>query len=122
MIIPSIKSDEQGRSYFSEVEIVQTGPPRRVSAKNQDVLYWTMSESQPGYSVDYQPSGEAKVLSIFSGQMNLTASNGECRSFVRGDMVALHDLTGQGHMLNIVGFEPCQYLTIAMPGKGEFKS
>ena len=122
MIIPCIKSDDQGRSYFTTLDIVQTGSPRRVSAKNQDVLYWMMSESKPGYTVDFQPSPDAKILAIFSGQMNLTVSNGECRSFVRGDMVALHDMSGQGHIMNIVGLEACSYLTIAMPGKGELKS
>jgi hypothetical protein len=47
-------------------------------------------------------------------------SNGETRQFVRGDMLTLWDTRGQGHKIEVVGEEPCHFLHIALPDKGEF--
>jgi quercetin dioxygenase-like cupin family protein len=112
--------DEQGHSFFRETDLPQTGTLRRISSKNQNVKYWKMSVSQPGHSVDFTTAPALMFVAIFSGQMNLTVSNGETRQFVRGDMLTLFDIRGQGHMLKFVGDEPCHVLYIAVADKGEF--
>ncbi|MDX2221312.1 MAG: hypothetical protein SFV21_01110 [Rhodospirillaceae bacterium] len=121
MIFTNIAVDQDGHSYFNEVEIAQSGPPRRISSKNQDVLYWQMAVSEPGHFVDCAPSVDAKVLAVLSGQIDVIVSNGEVRHFTRGDIFTARDLTGQGHITRVVGLEPCAVLTIAMPGDGQFK-
>ncbi len=112
--------DDQGHSFFRETDLPQTGVPRRISSKNQNVKYWKMSVSQPGHSADFAKAPDLLVVAIFSGQMNITVSNGETRHFVRGDMLTLFDTTGQGHLVQVVGEEPCHALYIAVADKGEF--
>lgn len=121
MKIPNIWVDGRGHSYFGDAELVQSGPTRRVQAKNQDVLYWQMGAIMPGHFIDFRPSETAQFVALMSGRMSMTVSNGETRYFSRGDMFLLQDLTGQGHTTRIVGHEPATFLRITMPGKGEFK-
>jgi hypothetical protein len=116
----NVDVDAQGHSYFKQIELPQTGVPHRISSKSQDVLYWLMTLSQPGHVVDFTPSPDLRVLAVFSGQMNVTVSNGETRQFVRGDMLTLWDTSGQGHRIEIVGLEPCHVLHMAIADKGTF--
>jgi hypothetical protein len=53
--------------------------------------------------------------------MNVTVSNGDTRHFVRGDMLVLWDVKGQGHITRIVGQEPCHVLHMAVADKGDFR-
>lgn len=112
--------DEHGHSFFRETDLPQSGIPRRISSKNQKVLWWKMSLSQPGHEVDFHVAPALMFVAVFSGQMNLTVSNGETRHFVRGDMLTLFDTRGQGHILRVVGLEPCHALWVALPDRGEF--
>jgi hypothetical protein len=112
--------DEHGHSYFRDTDLPQTGPPRRISSKNQKVLYWKMTLSKPGHIEDFKTTPDLKFLAVFSGQMNITVSNGETRHFVRGDMLTLFDTRGQGHITQVVGLEPCHVLHVAIPDRGEF--
>jgi hypothetical protein len=116
----NVDVDAQGHSYFTELELPQTGTPHRISSKNQDVLYWLMTLSQPGHFADFKPVPDYRILAVFSGQMDVTVSNGETRHFVRGDMLTLWDTSGQGHMIRVVGIEPCHVLHIAVADKGTF--
>ncbi len=116
MIIPRLYDDADGHSHWGEVEIKQTGDDHRINSILQDVTYWQVSVSQPGYVSDWRPTGESKMLAITSGQITITVSNGEVRHFSRGDMVFCQDMKGQGHMSKVVGIEPCTVLHIGMPG------
>ncbi len=118
----SIYVDENGHSYFGEVDLPQTGNERRVSAKSQDVEYWRVSKTLPGHYVDFKTVDDPQIISVMSGSMELTVSNGEKRYLSRGDMIVLKDTSGQGHCTRTVGHEPCQSLIIGMPADGEFKS
>src|SRR5947199_212462 len=62
MMIARLYDDADGHSHFGEVEIKQTGTAQRVNALSQDVSYWQLSVSQPGYTVDWQPTGETKTV------------------------------------------------------------
>ena len=121
MKVVNIDVDEQWQWVFRDVDLPQTGSAERISSKNQNVLYWQMSLSQPGHFVDFKPASDLKVLAVFSGQMDITVSNGETRQFTRGDMLTLWDTSGQGHITRVVGLEPCHVLHIAVADKGEFK-
>ena len=46
--------------------------------------------------------------------------DGQCVRLVRGDMLTLWDTRGQGHKIEVVGEEPCHFLMVALPDKGEF--
>ena len=68
MKLTNIHVDDQGHSYFGEVELPQTGNAGRISAKPQDVEYWQMSQTLPGHYVDFTVVPESRVISggIFS--------------------------------------------------------
>ncbi len=117
----NIDVDQHGHSFFKDVDLPQTGVPHRISSKNQDVKYWQMTLSQPGHFIDFKTVDDLKFVAVFTGQMDITVSNGECRSFVRGDMLTMWDTTGQGHITKFVGLEPCHVLHVALKDKGEFK-
>ncbi|MFL2771338.1 MAG: hypothetical protein ACJZ9F_10035 [Rhodospirillaceae bacterium] len=122
MIFTTIYTDDHGHSYFGEVDLPQTGNERRVSAKAQDVDYWRVSRTLPGHYVDFKTVESAQMVSVLSGRIELTVSNGEKRYLSRGDMIILKDTLGQGHCTRVLGFEPCESLIIGMPEDGEFRS
>jgi hypothetical protein len=118
----NIDVDEHGHSFFKDIDLPQYGSPQRISSKNQNVLWWKMSVSQPGHTIDFAKAPDLLFVAVFSGQMDITVSNGETRQFARGDMVTMWDTTGQGHMVRFGGDEACKVLYIALPDKGEFKN
>ncbi|MFO1455573.1 MAG: hypothetical protein U1F18_04955 [Steroidobacteraceae bacterium] len=117
----NIDVDEHGHSFFRDVDLAQYGTAQRISSKNQNVLWWKMTQSKPGHYVDFQRAPALMFVAVFSGQMNITVSNGETRRFGRGDMLTMWDTTGQGHITSFSGLEACQALHIALPDKGEFR-
>lgn len=120
MKFANIDVDAQGHSFFQTVDLPQTGRPQRVSSKNQNVLWWKMAVAQPGYETDFERAPGLVFVAVFSGQLNITVSNGETRHFVRGDMLTMWDITGQGHRIRAVGLEPAQILYVCLPDKGTF--
>ena len=116
----NIDVDAQGHSFFRAVDLPQTGRPQRISSKNQKVNWWKMGLAQPGYETDFTRAEGLLFVAIFSGQIDITASNGETKSFTRGDMLTMWDTTGQGHRIRAIGMEACQILYICLPDKGEF--
>ena len=50
----NIDVDEQGHSFFRDVDLPQYGTAQRISSKNQKVLWWKMTQSKPGHFVDFQ--------------------------------------------------------------------
>lgn len=80
-----------------------------------------MTLSKPGHVQDFKTVPDLMILAVFSGQMNITVSNGETRHFVRGDMLVLWDTKGQGHITKVVGQEPCHVLHMAVADKGDFR-
>ncbi|MBM3513668.1 MAG: hypothetical protein FJX59_08130 [Alphaproteobacteria bacterium] len=120
MKFANIDVDAQGHSFFQTVDLPQTGRPQRISSKNQNVLWWKMAVAQPGHETDFVKAEGLLFVALFSGQINITVSNGETRQFVRGDMLTLWDTTGQGHRIKAVGLEPAQILYVCLPDKGTF--
>jgi hypothetical protein len=120
MKFPCVDVDQDGHSFFRETDLPQTGTPRRVSSRNQPVKHWKMALYLPGYVADFGPAKSLNFVAVFSGQMNVTVSNGETRHFARGDMLTLFDTSGQGHAVQVVGEEPCHVLYIELPDKGTF--
>lgn len=125
MWLPHLYSDESGQSGLSEVELKMVGPGgaaaqdgvyfQRVNAAQQPVNHWAIGHALPGHFIDFAPTPESTLVAVFSGQMHVTASNGEERQLTRGDMMLMQDLGGAGHMTRFAGQEPCNYLLIAMP-------
>ena len=125
MFIPHIINDPTGHSALNELELKMTAPGglpigdaalARQQLAQQQVSYWQIGHAVPGHFVDFAPVQGPTFMAVFSGQMNITASNGEERQLVRGDMMMFEDIGGQGHMTRFLGQDACNYLVVAMPG------
>jgi uncharacterized cupin superfamily protein len=112
MWLPHLYTDSSGQSVLDEVELKMAGPG---GGAPQDVSHWAIGQALPGHFVDFSPTPETTLVAVFSGQMHVTASNGEERQLTRGDMLLMQDAGGQGHMTRFIGQEACNYLLIAMP-------
>src|SRR5688572_14122357 len=99
MLLPHLIMDANGHSVLTETDLKMTGPGgaaaadgvyfQRIQAAQQDVSHWQIGHALPGHFVDFTPSAGNQFIAVFSGQMNLTASNGEERQLARGDMMLL---------------------------------
>jgi hypothetical protein len=126
MLLPHITTDATGHSVLGEIELKMAGPGgaaaadnvyfQRLQAAQQEVSSWQIGHALPGHFVDFTPSGASTFIAVFSGQMNIVASNGEQRQLARGDMMLAQDIGGQGHMTRFLGHEACNYLLVTMPG------
>jgi hypothetical protein len=126
MLLPHLYTDATGHSVLDEVELKMTGPGganvqdgvyfQRIQAAQQDVIHWTVGQALPGHFVDFKPVSASTLIAVFSGQMNIIASNGEERQLARGDLMLAQDIGGQGHMTRFLGQDACNYLLINMPG------
>jgi hypothetical protein len=109
--IPSLNADAKGDSYFTEVETSAPGStfvgPGGPGIRYIDTESWQIWEMQPGHFQDFKPNQEPQCLAIMADKLAVTASVGETRSFARGDMLLLQDLTGNGHAVRAYGVEPC---------------
>jgi uncharacterized cupin superfamily protein len=111
MKLASINVDDQGFSYFSEVESADKDDKERV----MDVAYWQLWQTQPGHFVDFKPTEEPKCVVMMSGKLEITVSAGEKRYFSRGDTFLMQDISGKGHATRTIGAEPCTAMVITMP-------
>jgi uncharacterized cupin superfamily protein len=125
MFLPHLIVDANGHSVLTETDLKMAAPGglpigdaslQRLQAASQGVNYWQIGQALPGHFMDFAPVPTPTFLAVFSGQMNVVASNGEERQLARGDMMMFEDAHGQGHMTRFLGQEPCTYLAIAMPG------
>jgi hypothetical protein len=120
MILPHIYSDATGHSILGSTELPEIKPPGGIgfgsTTAHQDVSFWEVMSHQPGDFLDFHPTDSNRFLTILSGQVDLTVSNGDIIRLCRGEMLSLADVTGQGHRMKFVGLEPCDILSIAMPG------
>ena len=125
MFIPHIINDPTGHSVLDELELKMLAPGglpvgdaamQRINLAQQQVSYWQIGHALPGHFIDFTPVQGPTFMAVFAGQMNITASNGEERQLVRGDMMMFEDVGGQGHMTRFLGQDACTYMMVGMPG------
>jgi uncharacterized cupin superfamily protein len=105
--------DEQGNSYFSEVDCLDDQNRERV----QESGAWQLWETKPGNYADFKPSTDPTAVAMMSGKLEVTVSSGEKRYFSRGETFLLQDVGGKGHAIRTVGVETCSALLIHMKAK-----
>ena len=104
----TIYTDDDGDSHFKDVEVgfelVDFAPPAPliglsdfVSA-SRIVFFKTPS----GWYGDWHPTPKRQFFCCVSGEIEITASDGEKRIFRSGDIFLLEDTTGKGHRSEII--------------------
>jgi uncharacterized cupin superfamily protein len=110
MKLTSVFVDDQGQSYFGEVE--SDDPKGR--ERQQDIAYWQVWETKPGHFADFAPVDAPKCIAMMSGKVEVVVSNGQRRFFSRGDTFLLQDTKGKGHAIRTIGAENMSAMLITM--------
>ena len=114
--LASVNVDEQGESYFGEVEAAE--PPGADGRTPIERLFpltsWQVWETKPGYFADFKPADAPKALAMMSGRLEVTVSTGEKRYFSRGDLFLLQDIAGKGHAIRTIGKETASVMLMTL--------
>lgn len=86
-------ASSDGESHFEDVSLKLDGPhsdamnASRMSFRNMDV----------GFDAPWHVISHRVFVTFLDGELELTASDGEKRSFRPGDLLLIEDTTGKGH-------------------------
>lgn len=104
-----IYSDDSGESHFEDVEIdfdlteyAPPAPPLDLSSVTPAIEFGFM-RAPAGWSSDWHPSTARNVFVVLSGEWEVTASDGETRTFPPGSVLLVMDITGKGHRSRVIG-------------------
>lgn len=103
MRIARLYSGDDGESHFEDVEIeldltdyAPPAPPLYLSTKSSANQFAFM-KAPAGWSSDWHPSSARNLFLVLSGEWQVTASDGESRTFSVGSVLLVEDTTGKGH-------------------------
>lgn len=113
-----ILTDEEGKSYFDEIEIamdlVNFAPPAAplFLTPFQKASEYAFARIKAGVEEDWHRA-PAPILAIFlEGIFEIRVSRGERRFFKAGDALFVLDTTGTGHWVKIAGPEDGIYFMV----------
>lgn len=102
-----VYTDYDGDSHFKDVEVgfelvnfAPPAPPVGLSSfmhASRFVFFKTPS----GWYGDWHPRPERQFFCCISGEIELTASDGQKRIFRSGDVLLLEDIKGKGHKTKV---------------------
>jgi len=103
--------DSDGDSHFKDAEVgfesVNFAPP----APPVDLSHFLPADqlvffkTPPGWFGDWHPAPKRQFFFCLSGEIELTASDAEKRTFLPGDVFLLEDTTGKGHQTKVTSKE-----------------
>jgi|ERR1700752_282282 len=56
-----------------------------------------------GWQSDWHPSSGRHLFAVLSGEWEVTAADGESRTFAKGDVLLVEDTGGKGHKSRVIG-------------------
>ena len=100
-------ADAAGESHFQEVDsllepsvFAPPAPPLHLSAFTP-VSRFAFVTAPGGWFGDWHPTPTRQWLTLLSGEIEIQVSDGEVRTFRRGDVLFLEDVTGRGHATTV---------------------
>src|SRR5437870_2392827 len=101
-------SDEKGESHFENIRLdlaltpyAPPAPPLSLSAFTPTKQFGFM-QAPAGWSSDWHPSSGSTMFFVLSGEWEVTASDGETRTFGVGSVLLAEDTSGKGHTSRVV--------------------
>ncbi|HTG91120.1 MAG TPA: hypothetical protein VL866_00930 [Pyrinomonadaceae bacterium] len=114
-------TDNQGETHFEEiqstlarVDFAYGMPPLFVSeeiAAQASSFFGALA----GWESDWHPSSGRHLFAVLTGAWEVTASDGETRTFAKGDVLLVEDTTGKGHTSRVLGSEESIALLVQLP-------
>jgi quercetin dioxygenase-like cupin family protein len=109
MRIVRLYSDEDGESHFENVEIeldltdyAPPAPPLYLSTTTP-ANQFSFMKAPAGWSSDWHASSARNLFFVLSGEWEVTASDGQSRSFGVGSILLVEDTIGKGHSSRVIG-------------------
>ncbi len=105
--------DDQGETHFRDAELEMNEADYRPPAplmfvshahESSVIQFARLPAGWEGLSFTI-PSKQFVV--IISGEINITVSDGERRTFKSGDVVLMEDTRGKGHSTRVIGSQDC---------------
>ena len=107
-----LSADSDGESHFSdeqvvldEADIAPPAPPVNMATPipAEGVTFVTLPAEWPGDVDEPHVAPARNYWFVLSGEMELTASDGETRQFPPGSVLLAEDTAGKGHTTTVVG-------------------
>jgi hypothetical protein len=95
-------ADESGESHFEDIDVAMAPgsiPPPAIPANRSEPMAAgaiRFLEFPPGLNVNH-PAPTRQFFIVLSGEVRVTTSDGESRTFAAGDVGLAEDTTGKGH-------------------------
>ena len=114
-------TDEQGESHFQEIEsdlyrvdFADGIPPLFVSEDvGASAVYFFGAPG--GWEAGWHPSSGRHLFAVLTGVWEVSASDGETRTFSKGDVLLVEDTTGKGHTSRVTSEEDSLALLVTLP-------
>ena len=116
-------TDDQGESHFqniqtdlNSIEFAPGIPPLLVS-EGFGAIEASFFGAPAGWKSDWHPSSGRHLFAVLTGVWEVTASDGEVRTFSKGDVLLVEDTTGKGHRSRVTGVEDSLALLMTLPNQ-----
>lgn len=107
---------DDGLSHFEDVEVeLSQGTEASMLSETLAVSGLNFRRNTLSYNLDYHPAPRRQFIVNLTGSAEITASDGEVRTFGPGSIMLAEDTTGKGHLSKAIGSEERLSLFIHLP-------
>lgn len=113
-------SDPDGESRFQDVQIdlnsieFAPGIPPLLVSEGFETSETSFFGAPAGWKSDWHPSSGRHLFAVLTGVWEVTASDGEVRTFKKGDVLLVEDTCGKGHASRVISDEDSLSLLVAV--------
>ena len=122
MKIHNLYSDDDGESHFRDIEIewIEEGRDGSLSSRIA-VTGMTFRKTRGNYANDWHNPLHRQFVINLDAPVEITASDGECRTIGIGEVLFLEDLHGKGHTGRAVDGKFRHSVLISIDGKSHLE-
>jgi quercetin dioxygenase-like cupin family protein len=113
-------ADDSGESHFHDVRTVlasvEFAPaiPNLFVSSPFDSTTASFFGAPGGWEADWHTSSGRHLFAVLTGVWEVTASDGEVRTFAKGDVLLVEDTTGKGHASRVISQEESLALLVQL--------
>jgi len=114
-------TDDQGETHFEDLQSTLArldfayGMPPLFVSEEIAAQASSFFGAPARWESDWHPSSGRHLFAVLTGAWEVTASDGETRTFSKGDVLLVEDTTGKGHTSKVISEEESLSLLIVLP-------
>ena len=98
MKITCIWADDTGESHYKDMEVpLSDAGPLGAMSERLPVTSLILRENPTGYDYGWHTAPREQYIVMLEGQVEITVSDGDVRTFGPGEIVLVTDTIGKGH-------------------------